>query len=176
MHCFVLLFVDLLLIAASTLLAIVLCSAQAPLSALADAGTYCAFTFVVAVPVLLLFRLNRTVWRFASMSDSAAIVGAAATIVVLAASLGVSFDGLIGLPRTVPVMHGLLMLYALGAARIAMRIRHVRRRRARRPQVIAAGNRENVLVVGLNPLADLFLYCAAENGDASVNIVDVLSD
>jgi lipopolysaccharide/colanic/teichoic acid biosynthesis glycosyltransferase len=175
MHCFVLLFVDVVLVAVSTIAAIVLCSPEAPLSALARIGPYAIITLATAVPVLLVFRLNRTVWRFTSLSDSLSVVGATVAIVAVTIAVGFSFDRLANVPRSVPVMQGLLILYALGGIRIAMRIRHVLRRRAQKSKS-AAGRRENVLLVGLNPIADLFIYCASENGHGSTEVVGILSE
>jgi lipopolysaccharide/colanic/teichoic acid biosynthesis glycosyltransferase len=175
MHCYVLLCVDLLLILACTLSALVLCSADMPFPSLLAAGAYGGLTLAIAIPVLPLFRLNRTVWRFTSLDDSVRVAGATAMIVTLAASLSFSSGHAAGIPRLLPIMQGLLMFHALAGARIAMRIRHDLRRRARQSRENIAGARENVLIVGLNPLTDLFLHCAAENSRRGMYAVGILS-
>ncbi|MBS0235259.1 MAG: sugar transferase [Proteobacteria bacterium] len=176
MHCFVLLFVDMALVSVSTLLAIVLCSPELPFAALAHSGQYAVITSVTAIPVLMLFRLNRMVWRFTSLSDAIRAAAATAAIVALSMMIGFSLDCLAGVPRAVPVMQALLVLYALVAARLAMRLRHLLRQRFRNMNSPANGRRENVLVIGLNPAADLFFQFASVTGHARMEIVGILSN
>ncbi len=175
MHCFVLLFVDVAIVGASTLFAIVLSSPELPLAALGHLGQYAVITSVTAVPVLILFRLNRMVWRFTSLSDAIWAAAATAVIVAISVLIGFSVDRLAGLPRAVPVMQALLMLYALVAARVAMRLRHLQRRRSGNINA-STSRRENVLVIGLNPAADLFFDFASKTGYASMKVVGVLSN
>jgi lipopolysaccharide/colanic/teichoic acid biosynthesis glycosyltransferase len=176
MHCLVLLFVDLVLIAVSTLAAIMLCSAPAPLSALAAAGPYGVVTLAVAVAVLVLLGLNRTVWRFTSLGDIIRVACAVGAILVFANALGIYFGLPVVVSQAFPVMQGLLMLYALGGVRAAMRVRHDLRKRTRHSKSLARVGKEHVLVIGLGPLTDLFLSCAARNRQGRIEIVGILSE
>lgn len=173
MHRFVLLSVDVALIAISTLMAIALCSPQAS-SALV--GAYLPFTIAVAVPALLIFGLNRTVWRFTSLNDCLPILAVAIWIVSLATAAVFLFDGVQAIPLSLPVMHGLLILCLLVGVRAAMRLRHALRRRARLASALARDGRQNILLVGLGPVADLFLRCAAENAHERIHVAGILSD
>lgn len=175
MHCFILLFVDLALISISTLAAIALCRPDASVPSFAAAGIYLAATLATSVPVLLVFRLNRTVWRFTSLGDCVHVAVVAVVIASLSAAFAFLFDRVDCIPGNLPVMQGMLVLYALGGARIAMRIRYDARWRARRAEASAKRDRENVLIVGLSPLADLFLSCVARNLDGRMEIVGLLS-
>ncbi len=177
MHCFVLLLVDLALVAISTLAAIVLCCGNLPAySAIEAMSPYTFMTLAIAAPVLLLFRLNRTVWRFSAPSDFIPVVGAGVTTVTLAAMLSSSTGHLEEGPRSLLVMQELLILHALVGVRVAMRVRYDWRQHARRSQSSRDGTRENIVIVGLNAMADLFLHCAARNSPESVEIVGILSD
>jgi FlaA1/EpsC-like NDP-sugar epimerase len=83
MHCFILLFVDVALTAGSTILAIVLCSGETTLP-FASAAPFLLFTLSAAIPVVLIFGLNRTVWRFTSLNDCLAVAAAVLAIVLFA--------------------------------------------------------------------------------------------
>ncbi|SFV34569.1 sugar transferase [Hyphomicrobium facile] len=174
MHRFALLSVDVALIAISTLMAIALCSPQASSDLV---GTYLLFTMAVAVPALLIFGLNRTVWRFTSLNDCLPILAVAIWIVALATAAVFSFDDVQAIPLSLPVMHGLLILCLLVGVRAAMRLRHSLRRRARLArELLARDGRQSVLLVGLSPVADLFLRCAAENAHERIHVAGILSD
>ncbi|WP_290990282.1 sugar transferase [Hyphomicrobium sp.] len=179
MHRLVLLTVDVALIAISTVLAILLCSPLSPLSALVNAKLYFLVTIGVAIPVLWIFGLNRTVWRFTSLSDCWLILAASAWIVVFAITGNLAVGGIQAIrdmPQSLPVMQGLLILCMLAGVRAAMRLRHSLRRRARMAKSHFRDERENVLLVGLNPIADLFLRCAAENARGHIQIAGILSN
>lgn len=175
MHCFVLLVVDLVLVSASTLVAVIVAIPGPATSAMAAASAYGAITLATAIPVMLIFGLNRTVWRFTSLGDGMRVVGATALIVALTTTLAFAFDRTAHITPNLPVVQGLLMLYVLLGARVATRIRHDRRRRARRPGGIVGGFRENVLVLGLGPQTDVLLYGAAKNAEEKTEIVGILS-
>jgi lipopolysaccharide/colanic/teichoic acid biosynthesis glycosyltransferase len=174
MHCLILLFVDLALIAASTVVAIVLCSAETVL--IATSAPYFLFTTAAAIPLLMIFGLNKTVWRFTSLNDCLSVAAAVLAIVLFAIASDFAFDRLQGISRSLPVMQGLLMLYVLGGVRAAIRLRHSFRRRARRRGRPNNTSRESVLLVGLGSIADLFLYCASENGHEHFQIAGILSN
>jgi lipopolysaccharide/colanic/teichoic acid biosynthesis glycosyltransferase len=106
------------------------------------------------------------------MSVAAAVLA----IVLFATAAGFSFDHLQAVPRSLPVMQALVMLYALGGVRAAMRLRHSLRRRSRRSGSSIHTGRENVLVVGLSSITDLFLYCANEIGHDHFQIAGILSE
>ena len=88
MHRYVLLSIDLLLVAASTMSALVLrdnleISSVRMLSVL----PYLLLTLLAAVPVLLLAGLNRTLWRFSSFNDITRVsVGVVATVLLAMAN------------------------------------------------------------------------------------------
>ncbi len=176
MHRLVLLLVDVAFVVASTLLAVVLCSPLSPLPAIEQAGLYPLLTMGVAVPILWAFGLNRTVWRFTSLNDCWLILAAAVWIVVFSVAANVVVVGVEETPRSLPVMQGLLILCMLVGARAAMRLRHSLRRRARTARELPRNERENVLLVGLNSTADLFLRCAAESAHEHVHIAGILSN
>jgi len=174
MHCYLLLCVDLLLIFVSTLSAIFLCGADVGFPSFSAVSAYSVLTLAVAIPVLPIYRLNRTVWRFTSLNDGLRVAGATVTVVSLAMALSFLAGRVAGIPHSLPILQALLMFCALNGVRIAMRLRHDLRRRARQTRTIAVA-RQNVLIVGLNPLTDLFLHCALKNERGGVRTIGILS-
>ncbi|MFT3731659.1 MAG: sugar transferase [Hyphomicrobium sp.] len=141
---------------------------------MAAVAGYEACTLAIAIPIVLIFRLNRPVWRFTSLGDILNVAGAVMTIAILAAVLAHFTGAMSGLPRLMLLLQAQLMLSTLGGARVAMRIRHDRRRQARQSRVRIGSAPENVLIVG--PLTDLFIHSATTGSNASINIVGILSN
>jgi lipopolysaccharide/colanic/teichoic acid biosynthesis glycosyltransferase len=177
MHCLVLLFVDLLLVSVSNLCAVLLSATpKAPMAEMLQALSYSFLTILFALPVLAVTGLNRTLWRFTSLNDCLRIVAAVAIAVSAAMATGFALDVMRGVPDTLPVVQGLLMATALMGTRAAMRLRHTARARRRKLGSGFAVKQEDVLVVGINALAELFLRCVAESGGLSVSVAGILSD
>src|SRR5262245_27883943 len=158
MHGYVLLLIDLLLIAASTICALILrdnleVSSVRMLAVL----PYLLLTLVAAVPVLLFAGLNRTLWRFSTISDITSVsVGVVATV-LLAMALAFAFNRMENVARSLPILQGLLILIALVSVRVGMRVRHATRNRSRNIPPRCETRQEGVLVVGVNAVTELFL-------------------
>jgi FlaA1/EpsC-like NDP-sugar epimerase len=94
----------------------------------------------VAVPVkLIVFRyygLYGRYWRYASMGELMLITTATGISSVIAAALlfglALPLSGLIGFPRSIPIIDGLLTLFVVGGPRYAIRVAGQRRQRVRR--------------------------------------------
>src|SRR5262245_49700617 len=124
MHRYVLLSIDLLLIAASTVSALILrdnleISSVRMLAVL----PYLLLTLLAAVPILLLAGLNRTLWRFSSFNDITRVsIGVIATV-LLAMALAFVFNRMENVARSMPILMGLLMLFDLVCVSITMSVR-----------------------------------------------------
>src|SRR5215470_1440951 len=131
MHRYVLLSIDLLLIAGSTVSALILRdNLEISSVRMLAIFPYLLLTLLAAVPVLLLAGLNRTLWRFSSFNDITRVsVGVVATV-LLAMALSFIFNRMENVARSLPILQGLLMLFALVSVRVAMRVRHGARNRA----------------------------------------------
>src|SRR5262249_51498307 len=175
MHRYVLLSVDLLLIAASTMSALILrdnleISSVRMLAVL----PYLLLTLLAAVPVLLLAGLNRTLWRFSSFNDITRVsVGVVATV-LLAMALAFVFNRMENVARSLPILQGLLMLIALVSVRVAMRVRHAARNRARNISPRHETQQEGVLIVGVNAVSELFLRSVEEYAGDRVKVFGIL--
>ena len=176
MHCFMLLLVDLILIAISTALALILRdNLEASPDRLLQILPYLLLTLSAAVPVLLAAGLNRTLWRFTSLSDCLRVAAAVVVTVLVAVAAGFSLTRMEGVARSLPIMQGLLMACTLIGVRVAMRMRHAVRGRNRTFVASVPGPREAVLVIGLNPLTDFYLRCVAESPSERVMVAGLLA-
>jgi FlaA1/EpsC-like NDP-sugar epimerase len=124
-----------------------------------------AITLLVAgVP----FRLSQQYWRFASMADMLGVVGGSVVSAALFSLLLVAAGFPLPTP-TFPIVHALVLMAALGAPRIAYRLRH-----ARRPGPASTLEARPVLLVGAGEGADLFLR-ALEYGRGAYRVLGILS-
>ncbi len=176
MHRLVLLLVDLFLVAASTVAALMLRdNLEFSFERLQVLLPYLAVTLVAATPVLLVSGLNRALWRFSTLSDYLRVVVAVLATVLLAVALGFAFNRLENVSRALPVMQGILMTCALVAMRVLMRLRHARRSRTEAPSPIISGGEETVVVVGMTVLTELFLRAVEEFARNRINVAGILA-
>lgn len=171
-----LLLVDLALVAVATLFALVLRdNFEVSSQRLQGLLPYLATTLAAAAILLLLSGVNRTFWRFSAMADYLRVIAIIVAIVPAAAASCFLIDQLDAVPRTLPVIQGLLMAFLLVGARVGIRLQHNRRRQLNLPApVIGVGGEEAVLVVGLNPITELFLRSVAEFTSEHMKIAGIV--
>jgi lipopolysaccharide/colanic/teichoic acid biosynthesis glycosyltransferase len=178
MHRLSLLIVDLVLLALATVVALLLRdNLEFNPGRFHDLLPYLALTLAVAVPVILTFGLNRAVWRLSAMADYLRVIGAVIGIVLLAVAVAFVVFRLDGIARSVPILQAVLGIFFLVGSRVVTRLRYATRRRAssgRPPLTSAPQALENVLVVGVNPIAELYLESAAEFAPDRIRIVGLV--
>jgi lipopolysaccharide/colanic/teichoic acid biosynthesis glycosyltransferase len=146
------------------------------LAAYSEWGPSCVDRFFAApVIVLSAFQTSRSVWRFTTMADYLRILAAMLATVVIAVALGFGFNRMDGIARALPVIQGLLALFALVGVRILARLWHFKRER---PIQLGSpkgmGGHDSVLVVGLGRLTDLYLRSIVEFGQDRVRVAGLL--
>jgi len=175
-HALVLFLIDLALIAAATLFAVLLRdNFEISLFRTQSLLPYFIATVFAASIVLSGARLNRTIWRFSALRDYLRVVAASIAIVLVAVTLTAFLHRLNAVPRSLPVMQAILIIALLVGARVSMRFRHERRQRrepSSRLQLNSGG--EMVLLVGLTPITDLFLRSEMEFAPGRLRIVGIL--
>ncbi len=175
-----LLVADLYLIAAATICALALRdNLELSLDALVRVESHLALTLVCAVPVLIAFGQDRLIWRLSVMSDYVRIAAAAVVIVLIATTAGFVWHRLESVARSLPLLQAILMICILVGSRVIVRQYHTWRRRDRAQkltphQELAEGRRENVLVIGLNRVAELYLESVAEFASDRIAVAGLL--
>lgn len=176
MRRFLMVLIDLTLIACATVFASALRDdfvvVPSRISALLP---YLLLTLAVATGVLAAFGTGRTIWRLTTPRDYLNLALVSVLIVAGSVSLGFAFNRLEGIPRSVPVLQGLVMLFALVGTRVLLRLRHMARQR---PRPLQAMTREapprTVLVVGLNRLTEAYLLSVHELAGERVRVAGLL--
>ena len=123
---------------------------------------------VIYAPACWVFGLYRGIWRYASLMDLRRIIVAVAFAAVVAAA-GIYMLRLPGVPRSVLLLHPVLLVLVMGGSRFAYR---AWRDRALYGRVMLAG--EPVLVVGSGDAAERLLRELAHSPDWCV--VGLLSE
>jgi lipopolysaccharide/colanic/teichoic acid biosynthesis glycosyltransferase len=136
---------------------------------------YLGLTLAAAVPSLALFKLNQSIWRLSAMPDYLNVLGAAIVTVAAAVGLGFLVNRLEGVARSLPVIQAYLTVFALVGVRVLARLRHLGRGKAPAAQPLALTGPENVLVVGINPITELFLRSVAEYAAGRTQVMGLLA-
>jgi lipopolysaccharide/colanic/teichoic acid biosynthesis glycosyltransferase len=137
---------------------------------------YLVFTLAVAGPILVIFQLDRAVWRFSGLADYVRAVCAAVLIVIAAVTVSFVVNRLDGVARSLPILQAILLAVGLVGVRVFSRIMYERRRRAdRRDPVSLPSSSDTVLLVGWSSATELFIRSVAEFGNRSIHIAGILS-
>lgn len=176
MHRLKLLLLDLVLIALSTVFALVLRdNFEISLARQQALVPYLLLTLAVAGFVLPLLGISRSIWRFTAMPDYLRLAAATLIVVLGALALGFVVNRLDGVPRAVPVLQGLMMLVSMVGLRVLARVRHAARGKpVQLTTQVEAFHAETVLVVGLTRLTDLYLRSVAEFASDRIRIAGLL--
>lgn len=122
----------------------------------------------VAMGFILYARLYRRLWRYVSLKDIATIFKiCAATLVVFYALLFLTMR-LELMPRSVPLLHGMVLLLLLCAPRFLSRALHERRLKLPHNQQVP------VLLVGATSDAELFIRESLRSSSFSYRVVGVV--
>ena len=132
---------------------------------------YCAISAIAGVLMLLAFDLGRGLARYASLRDAFAIAQMSLAAVALTSAGIFTFTRLNDVPRSIPVIHFMILTSLLLAGRAWAIMRRERRYR-RRSRTVA--NPEQVLVIGANRLAGFYLRMVDTLSRGRTNIVALL--
>jgi len=136
------------------------------------------YALVCVISAAIVFRaagLQRTLWRYVSLTDVLHVI-AAVTVTLLLALLAVFiWNRLEGVPRAVPVIQWLLLVGGLVGSRIAVRLAGERMRRRNDRRTKPLEDTQHVLIVGVNDITELYLRSVAEFASDSFVVVGILS-
>jgi O-antigen biosynthesis protein WbqV len=110
-----------------------------------------ALSALSMVVFVLISRLYRRYWRYVSLHDLTTILKVCAASMVVFYALLFMFTRLEDLPRSIPVIQGLLLLAAMTAPRLLARLVHEKRLR------LPAGRQVPVLLIGATTQAEAFI-------------------
>lgn len=134
--------------------------------------TYCALSFGFSVAAFVAFRLQDTMTRHFSAHEALDIIEAVLFAELMTCGFLFTFTRLDGIPRSVPVYHGLLLAAGLVFARILTRVTDAE-------DEVATGyqsRRERIIVIGANRLASSFISMMNAYAPNQQSVVAVLDD
>ena len=141
-----------------------------------DFFPYLAFTLAVAGPILVVFQLDRSVWRFSGLADYVRAAIASVFIVIAALAIGFVVNRLDGVSRSLPILQAIVMAAGLVGTRVLVRMVHDRRRRRVRTEPVSLPSaNDTVLLIGWGSVTELFVRSVAELGNGSIHIAGILA-
>lgn len=137
---------------------------------------YLVSSLISAAVVLPVLGVNHSVWRYSSFNDFIRVGLAVLLIVLVSTMAAFGYNRLEGVARAIPILHGLLIFVLMCALRAVMRLlggwwSHARA--SYEPVGIQPG--ESVLVIGVNPVAGLFIYSVRDMAKPEIRVVGVLA-
>ena len=144
-------------------------SFRTPLDMLWVAGLFA----LIAAPIFWLNRLHRHVWRYVSVDDLVSIVRAATLAVILFVPAMFFVSRLDAIPRSVPVIAWLVLIFTLGGSRLAVRVIRDRRLGGLRNPDRESGT--PVLIAGAGDEAEQFVRRVLRDPASDLRVVGMVS-
>lgn len=167
--------IDLFWVALSPFVALFIRENFAPRAETLEAAFGYALAGVIAGMVVLpLAGLNRGLWRYTSLPDLTRVVVAATAIVMLSLFATFAFSRLEDVARSMPLIQWFVLLACMVGTRIGIRIWQERRQHQPK-DFLAVGDHQNVLVVGVSQVAELYLRAAKDLAPHTVSVVGFLA-
>lgn len=141
--------------------------------------TLIPYTFIClgcAYFVFLAGGLDRTPWRYTSVTDYLQIIVLTALVILLTLVVTFAVNRLEGVARSLPVLHGGLIVVTLLFARGAARYWHRRRIHADGNGHVESHLYETVLLVGVNTVSELYLLSIKEFASRQIQVAGVLTE
>jgi lipopolysaccharide/colanic/teichoic acid biosynthesis glycosyltransferase len=135
---------------------------------------YMAIAVATAAPIFVIAGLHTRLWQYTSLIDFLQIMGAVTVALLAAVSISFVTSRLEFVARSVPVIQWFLLVGAMVGTRVGVRIWSERKRRDRHAGPHAS--LEQVLVVGISHLTELYLQSVAEYASKRFDIVGILSE
>ena len=145
-----------------------------PLSVISETIPYATVGVLAASLVFLVAETHKGIWRYVSLPDFSRIVTAATAIVLIASFIVFSFNRAAGVARSIPLIQWAFIIAVMILARITARAFF--RRYVAKSASTTSLDRENILVVGLNQVAELYLRGVANLASDKVVIAGLLDE
>ncbi len=136
------------------------------------AALYCAISLIISVLIFQWFRTSSPISRFYSLRDARDLMMACVLIAALSAVTTFVVTRLEEAPRSIPILHLMVLACGLLGSRLLLRLRDTRRRTQR----VDATKVEHVLIVEASRLAWFFSKMVEELAPGAYQIVAILDE
>ena len=133
-------------------------------------------TLIAAAIVFVVFGLHRSVWRYASLPDLMRIMAAVTVTILIALFATFAFNRLEGVARSIPLIQWVVLVGGMIGMRTLVRLTRARLSRDRPVAVKSMAGTEQVLVVGLSHLTELYIRAIKEFAPDQITIVGILAE
>jgi len=134
---------------------------------------YCSLSFVCTLIAFLGFRVSAGISRYFSVHDAVSVVSAVIAAGLTTTAILFTFTRLEGIPRSIPVMQGLVLATGLLVTRGLMRLWDKDEQPAVPPDHSAA---EHIIMIGSSRLTSLYIKLLQAHAPAQRHVVAVLDD
>jgi lipopolysaccharide/colanic/teichoic acid biosynthesis glycosyltransferase len=135
--------------------------------------TYCGVAFFASLLVFQWFQTSSPISRYYSIRDAFELIKACVLIAALSAVASFLLTRLDEAPRSIPILHFMLLASGLLGARLLLRLRDTRREIH---TTAATGKVEHVLIIGASRLAWFFSKMIEELAPGQYQIVALLDE
>jgi lipopolysaccharide/colanic/teichoic acid biosynthesis glycosyltransferase len=142
--------------------------------ALAATILYACLGLVIAAIVFPIGGLNRTLWRYTSLSELMRLQFAVTVTILFALLATFAHTRLLDISRSLPLLQWFLLVAAMTGTRLAIRLWR-EKSSVKGQQFVRQSDNENVLVVGVNGLAEMYLGAIEELGARKFKVVGFLA-
>lgn len=132
---------------------------------------YCGISLLASLLIFQWFKTSSPLSRFFSIRDAFELLKACVLVAALSAMVVFSFTRLEDAPRSIPVLHCILLIAGLLAERLLSRIHETRREAKVRS---ASASAQHVLIIGASRLAWFFSKMVEELAPGEYQIVAIL--
>lgn len=172
---YLLLGVDLLWVALSPFAALLLRDHFAPRpEALTATIAYACVSVAIAAVIFPLAGLNRALWRFTSLGEFVRLQLAVTVAVLLALLATFAHSRLLDISRSLPPLQWFVLVGAMTATRLGLKVWR-ERDVGFESERVAGMEAENVLVIGVNQLAEVYVRAMTEFGASRFTMVGFLA-
>jgi lipopolysaccharide/colanic/teichoic acid biosynthesis glycosyltransferase len=134
---------------------------------------YCAISFVCTLIAFSAFRVSAGISRYFSVHDAVSVVSAVIAAGLSTTAILFTFTRLEGIPRSIPVMQGLVLATGLLVTRGLMRLWDKDDQQPEAPDHSAA---EHIIMIGSSRLTSLYIKLLQAHAPAQRHVVAVLDD
>jgi lipopolysaccharide/colanic/teichoic acid biosynthesis glycosyltransferase len=167
------------LILIATLVALLLCEDFALAEyQLKEFLPYLGATAIIAMVLVPATGLSRVVWLFGSLHIPVRVTGAVIALCLGAVTLCFFYNGLNGVPRSLPYLQGIASIFALGGVRALYSLRRMLRHQ--RTCLVCTQNLSGlspftILIVGVTRLTELYVQALAEMSPGQVSVAGLVA-
>ena len=136
-------------------------------------AVYCGIALLTSLLVFQWFQTSAPISRYFSIRDAVELLKACVLIAALAAAVAFLFTRLDAAPRSIPLLHLILLAAGLLSTRLLSRLHATRLETRVRP---ASGAVQHVLLIEASPLAWFFSKMLEELAPAEYQIVAILDE